>query len=401
MAPTMHHIKMHLRFSEGASLRLRLAGPSSERYQIIGEMPVFDFLLTTCQRWQQLTVFMEHARPLAAFSSLKGQLPLLESLRIWFAADEGLGRWNMDPFSEAPRLRHLHLRGDRSSPSSNPNISSWGNILTVQLRNYDITHMKRVMKACRNAMKLSLTGRSHTDYSTSEPQTSNIVELSIALPIYSQEPKYVLRALTLPSLSSLCIQADGRRPVSFPGPDFLGIMSRSGCTLRKLSLENMQFKEDELLDVLQSTPDLKTLVLHALPAHRDALITDSLLHRLTDSPSSAESPVLVPHLTEIDITASKEKLALVMDMIESRYHPPPSLSTGGQHHKSIITTSLDYVALRSPLIRESGFLAILARGDDHSDSEDEEDEDEYKSHESSFLPRVEALRSAGLRISVL
>lgn len=107
---------------------------------------------------------------------------------------------------------------------------------------------------------------------------------------------------------------------------------RSGCRLRSLRVENVNVHENDLIQVLENTPTITTLVLHELhpgvnsPTPRVLTprrwITDKLLRHLTVTPNV---PVTLPRLKHLDILLScrisEIEEDLLLRMAVSRTNP--------------------------------------------------------------------------------
>lgn len=147
----------------------------------------------------------------------------------------------------------------------------------------------------------------------------------------------------------------------------------------------MEFTHEGLVAMLESSSNIESLILREERTNLP-VVTEDLLRRLTFS--STSGPPLVPRLTNLEITVDEEDIGLVMNMIESRFHPSKQAILG--------STAESYVDLD---IREF----VLDYGGDDSE-EGSLDLDSYTvpvapSDEYSFIPRLKALREGGLRIS--
>ncbi|KAJ6480562.1 hypothetical protein C8R47DRAFT_1018915 [Mycena vitilis] len=272
---------------------------------------VLELLAQHSERWRTARFFCR-AADIGALRSVKGRLPVLETLEL--EVQNSLS-CTMEPFQFAPRLKSFTVGGYLPPSTAAPylhQLDAFGVLgLNVTQISNTVSFMSRLPDGIDVSLELFLDG--WTDNSNLPAATSNIARLSIETRDYFEPEECVaalsdlFTSLTLPHLRTLNF-------VSEEAPDslmywaqspFLGLAARSSFStnLHSLYLCDIIITEAELLDALAVLPALQDL---GISDHRVViahgvdrlLITDSLLASLTLTPTP-NTPRFLPLLRSL------------------------------------------------------------------------------------------------------
>ncbi|KAL0958088.1 hypothetical protein HGRIS_014890 [Hohenbuehelia grisea] len=269
---------------------------------------IFSTLFAQIHRWRNIDLLLT-AKRWAILDSFHGHLPVLRSIFIRYL---GMMRDNqvMHAFSSAPRLTTVVLDTDTPSLVRLPGQIESLNIVCPIYQAY------QTLQWSQSLSKLELC---------IEPE-------DVPAQLASGSP-----LLSLPRLVSLRVEADDRIPdfLHLPTLEDLRIRSISGlnnlgpqcrslilisdCPLLSLKLDQVKISEDDLTQILASTPRLRTLNISW------AGLLLSTFRTLTYR--SGTSQCLVPHLEEISIhdRAADKNRRHVLDFVESRVVKSPGI----------------------------------------------------------------------------
>ncbi|KAJ7657205.1 hypothetical protein DFH06DRAFT_459185 [Mycena polygramma] len=276
----------------------------------------FELLAQHSERWQ-MARFYCRAADIRALRSVKGRLPLLETLALEVHDSSA---YAMEPFELAPRLKRFTMGGHLlPAPAATylHQLDTFGFLGqdVVQISNA-VSFMSRLPHGLDVRLELFL-GR-WTRYNNNLPNilpatTSNIAGLSIDTRDYFKPEECVaalsdiFTSLTLPHLRALKFVSE-EAPSSlmyWAHSPFLALATRSSFStnLNSLHLCDVVVTEADLLDALAVLPALQDLEIsdHRVVRHHGVdrlLITDSLLTALTLTPTP-DAPRFVPLLRSL------------------------------------------------------------------------------------------------------
>lgn len=403
-----HCLKIHLQHSQEAPLHLRLIGPddweedeTETRQRRKALRSILDLLMQSSNRWKSLTLELSATWWLNPIGGFASGLPVLESLVLdlenWNYRHDGSR--NLTPLLQAaPLLRHMSITGDclhiQPSPNFQPKLSS----LTITDINTSV--IGKLLQACPNATHVTLDGRGLCfNYRKVSPMEANPHHLIIILGTNFPDGEDILDALTLPSLTTLRVKAESDHPSEFATKSFTQLISRSNCPLRNLAFFDLKFKGTDLLHILRSVPQLRTLVLRS-GSKEIRLVSDMFLREMTTMVASPEDgstvpQPLLPRLAELELSLHEDQKELMLNMIASRHHPdaPPHHSVASLTHVTL------HVIRRNPEPSEDEDEVWVEDEDEDQEDDSESDGAALKQAELSFRLRLKGLVDAGLRIS--
>ncbi|KAJ7202382.1 hypothetical protein GGX14DRAFT_699220 [Mycena pura] len=262
--------------------------------------PLMELLVHHCHRWLHLSLVIDPSR-LSLFQAFKGRLHSLQEITLSVHSWPGLASTGTNVFEDAPRLTQVYF-------TTSPWISGLPRLPWGQLRSFTCadTGTYGFLDVMRNlsAPNATFTLRNFHPYGDPPhlpPITSHISSFSLEMPVrdvqYSMQVLGgMLDCLTLPRLRQLSI--DGHGGEIWPVDQFESLSMRSSFhnTLHSLDLRRIRIAEDELLRSLASLASLESLAIADQPAisvdgkiEQIDLITNSLLLRLTWTPSSSDT----------------------------------------------------------------------------------------------------------------
>ncbi|KAF5315988.1 hypothetical protein D9758_018111 [Tetrapyrgos nigripes] len=264
------------------------------------------------------------------------ELPLLHTFKLRFLA----GTWHSYPefeykwLAKAPRLQRLSLRhGDLGGLLEQQ--FAWAQIshLEFQARNIRLSSIIKVLRQCSLLQSLTVGGLgSRADTLPDSIQTISLPSLR-SLSIAGQigladhaspvDVRNIFAYLDAPALRCLRVTVTSTRIASFGCIPFIGLLG-PGNQIEELDI-NIQY--DLLGNILSLLPNL------SIARIRSRLLDDTLLRRLTPSPSQDEP--LCPSLTQlyllghISITNDEH----LLDLARSRWNSAtlPSSHTTARH----------------------------------------------------------------------
>jgi len=288
---------------------------------------------------------------ISALATARNNLPCLETLSLdtW----EQLGAVNI--FEFAPKLRALYL-GPQIQPldvhvpwsqlthlRANTNVDKWHAVLTL------------VPNIVTLDVQLS-TGWGDVTPTHTLPypiiQLSQLTKLTLSP---SSNLGQFFNYLSLPMLRDLCYEGEFLR---WSYQQFIALLSRSSCSLRSLTINNSDLREDELGQILEHTPELIEFRLGTC----DIPLTANTMSRLMYQ----KVPCLVPKLRYLDFywDVRFDHRGFV-DMIESRWRLEESTISRIQTVKVRKAVCLDRLALiRCRQLLFEGLNLQLMVGDD-------------------------------------
>ncbi|KAJ7116198.1 hypothetical protein C8R43DRAFT_1078061 [Mycena crocata] len=270
--------------------------------------PCLALMVQSSARWRCIDFNIQPSTS-QLFSLAKGNLPLLERLRL-----RGSTQSKLDVFEIAPSLHYVRLEELAQAPPLLP----WGQLGTFIYENMAgedlISHGLPVMGRLSAFTSFTVQDLdiSNLDLPTSgsSPVSFDIGYLRLGL-LDHGDPKcsqgflvVIMGMLILPRLKELFLEATvAESPLFWPQEQFLGLASRSSfdTTLTRLFLHDVVIAEGDLVECLSKLPLLLQLFIQdVVDGTYHTLITDSLLRRLTWTPNSDG---LVPRINELNFTS--------------------------------------------------------------------------------------------------
>ncbi|KZP02469.1 hypothetical protein FIBSPDRAFT_1055858 [Athelia psychrophila] len=314
-----------LKRSAGHNLSLRVV---EWQPNIKSNLPVMDTLLGLSHHWCYVD-FRLSWTTLHVMGSRKYEMSTLEHLSIEMnppvGDEESLLISPIDTFDAAPRLRGLCLH---SNAPSSMLVLPWAQLTKIRMRSrvfslddcYDILHQSPNLVQCE-LMPQSSTFRE-------SPAPLKHINLHRMLINSSTDCGPLFEALSLPSLHDFEYR-NGDDNV-WPQAQFVSLLRRSSCTLRRLALSfpAAVLEEDEVMECLEVTST--SLVQLTLGRECARNVTSAILARMTQ-PVPEGVKLLLPHLEvlALDLYRSFDGRAFAA-MVESRrrirphserYHP--------------------------------------------------------------------------------
>ncbi|KAJ6619294.1 hypothetical protein B0H10DRAFT_2026834 [Mycena sp. CBHHK59/15] len=306
-------------------------------------------LLPYSRRWKELKLSQISPENLKILNNLTpADVPCLESIDILdnMSTQEGFGD-TLQFLLIPPRLRSItvsYYDGRLSLPSC-----AWGQITTLRLQshiaffNLDIDQLMRILEQCVNLGECRLAfPTSPTDQPSSTPSQITLARLHTFSVHADMSTKSVfnlakiLDRFTLPALGELSVLGvplrmigdDDEEPEPMDVMSSLeGLVSRSSCILKGLSVHNITGNMEALLRCLHGSPLLQDLELEYDPSHFSALPDPlSVLEALTVHAFASSEPPVCPNLINLrlsrcDVTAQSQ--AAVINLLRSRCQPDP------------------------------------------------------------------------------
>jgi len=249
-------------------------------------------------------------------------------------------------FFTAPLLHHL----DWSAPTDPVLL-----LLTHghQLRSLDLTvrldviQAFDVLAACPNLCSASISLLLETERSSDHKQIvlGNLTSLKL---LGSSVLVQLLENMRAPLLSTFSIMWRGiEDSVLMHALDpFLA----HSPLLEDLTMENIIFKEDALIEILRAHPRISRLSVGALACNRPTGIMTNRTFRMLTRPNeeTSEMTVLLPGLEQLVIRRGlRVGDEVIIDMIESRCRSPP-FSFPSRQHRTIKLVELDWCETMAP-----------------------------------------------------
>ncbi|KAK1229849.1 hypothetical protein PQX77_007067 [Marasmius sp. AFHP31] len=314
--------ELYLTRSQNSPLRLFLTLPDDD-YAYDGTVSERDGLLTTlrsiigqCERWEHfsLTTLPEDF-PSAIFESIRGRVPLLESLHLMKKGSEPK-QWRQlsDYFGICPALHTLYIS---PAPDSHPGKRMslpWSQIKTLRL-----------------CGKVGI-GRSGRDY-TSHLVQNGVKTLDILALGHQSEVDGVFKHTTLAGITSLRIwdrSTDLRdRWPTWDSTCLEAFLHRSSCTITSLHLKSLPIIDVQVLSLLRMIPSITCLCIEEFRNHgQNRIVTKPFLDGLTVSESTPSiSPShFLPQLTDLKLVVHAKSLDAngFLNALSSRWLPDPS-----------------------------------------------------------------------------
>jgi hypothetical protein len=279
--------------------------------------PVIDVVVPYSHRLEYFSIYI-FKNVIHALSPLKGQLPILQSLRLYVPNFTELEDSLYDIFLDAPQLRIL---------DTNVHVPSraigypFAQLTQCCIRGVYSSECLQVLRIARNITTCTFTElRDDSVINHHLPVVSHHLHtLSIEFAIH--DPGKLFLSLWLPAVREITIGLWGNVP--WPHTEFLSLVSHSSRQLEKLVLQTTpNMSSEQLICCLEAIPSLQDLRFGegknwSSPSH---LVNDAVLRKLTHQPGLEGQLPLVPSLHTFRYVGNNtfEDQSL-LDMIESRW----------------------------------------------------------------------------------
>jgi hypothetical protein len=256
---------------------------------------------------------------LQAFSSLKGRLPILQTLVLYKSGWDDIDAQECDIFLDAPQLCAL----DMDYP-----------LTSLEFPFTQITRCSTSMLDSDECLHIMLTSPNITtcefdhmdDYLNAHtlPVVSHLSSLSIQNAFLDLGRFFGF--LTLPTLRDFSISL-GSSVAPWPQTEFLSLVSRSSWQLEKLTLRCHSMSSEDLIHCLEVIPSLHELeiseplrVTDGLGLFASGMVDDNVLQKLTCPTGSEGQLPLAPLLRTVRFRGVRNfEDQRLFEMVESRW----------------------------------------------------------------------------------
>ncbi|TDL27601.1 hypothetical protein BD410DRAFT_894670 [Rickenella mellea] len=314
-------LKEWLQRSGGCALSFSWTSSSTKAHQHRRSIcSIADVLLQHASRWKHVELTVPRTCLLHLLSPLsRNRPPPLESISITptFASDDDF----IDHLTHI-FVSHLPMLSRLTLPGSNFTLS-WGNdTILDNLRELTITRplsgasltlnvMLPLLQCCPRITLVDVFMNDQAFLHGNPPQlTIPLEKLSITISGSSQVTilGYLLDHLYLPALSELTLMLDLPVVTVRGWPHLLSLLSRSQCSLLRLTVKRIPILEEGLIECLRLIPHLQMLYLYGLR------VSNVLLHSLAEN---AEH--ILPSLTQMHVQCGVFDQMTLCAMVRSRW----------------------------------------------------------------------------------
>lgn len=262
--------------------------------------PVFGLITTQAHRWKSLLVYA--SSPMLSFlQNIPEHLPLLHTLDIRdpFVSETPPLPESLTNFHRASSLRMLSL--GKHIPSVIPKFC-WAQLTECVLREgggYAVDECYDVLNQSPNLTSFSVYIRSSSLALRPQPTMRHAKLQCLTVEAYGEDMASFLNLLVLPALRD--INVDETATLEFPMGSLISLITRSSCSLTRLTVGSSITSRGELVQLLTLSPMLSELTLE----RRSARGVDSeLLALLThDARHAAAQPCcLAPKLAALRLS---------------------------------------------------------------------------------------------------
>lgn len=313
---------------------LRSGGcPLSIKIRFMGKLkehPVIDALLAYAHHWADIDICVPSAL-FDAFSPAIGRMLELRHIKLRSTDNQHFEPNGLSVFATAPRLRSaiLHVPPDQV-------LLPWDQLkeCTVSANISPLLYLlERTTSLDRCVIESCLL-----DLAGGPPPSavvSNLKSLQVRHHLLDIGSVIVFDCLTLPHLTDLSIQLLNQ--TQWRHLSLMSFLQRAeaGSRLRRLALLRLSFRSfADLVDVLEALPSLSELEMNWVyivdGSSREPIPNNELLMRMTHSNgyNTVGKTMLLPQLTAIHISGLLQcHDDYLLDMIQSRWHDPPSFAS--------------------------------------------------------------------------
>ncbi|KAL1677101.1 hypothetical protein EV122DRAFT_215046 [Schizophyllum commune] len=318
-------------------------------------------LLRTCSRWQtaHLHIPDDHYE-LPEFLSMKGELPLLRSLSL------SLPRLNMglhklprvvDTFRRCPLLKSVTLWNEVLGPVLD---LPWKQLTSLTVHGWTVDDVIKCVADCTALERLTVhdvlddANGAGSDHIHKHLTHTTIRALHLTSGSWAVRTASLLNRLTLPSLEEFHIAFWRENLRQWPQPEFLNLLSRSGCSLSILALHRVGLSIEELTEVLRAVPELTSLSFEDTRSAMDDKTTFDWIFSWLMIVTNTNSDQPTPDLAElsIDLRTSNVTQARIENMLSTRFQR-------GKLRRAVLRIPIDFDAsIRS--LADEGLDLVLS-----------------------------------------
>lgn len=296
---------------------------------------LFQKLVQHSHRWKQLYLRCDSINSVPYVSHLlaNGTFTNLESLKL--RCFSGLPNDSINPsvFSTSPKLQELILY--QSLPENLVGFP-WGQIRTLNLDHHPSPNVGDALLLCSSLEHLFYEA-SHHIYQPASPHRLVTVKSFTLTAGWSsagyQSVQSILDGLDLPSATTICLQ--NKSPAKYndskwPNNAFIAFITRSACSITKLTLVDIPLDSSDLCSIFELTPTLTDLTFKQTLSsgrkrkfHADMDFIRALHSSYSDTPLRTHPLPLLPKLTCLTLHVSSEwfDTAVFVDVVQSRWVP--------------------------------------------------------------------------------
>ncbi|KAJ6452548.1 hypothetical protein C8R47DRAFT_265707 [Mycena vitilis] len=259
-------------------------------------LSLFEALVARSNQWRSLSLMLlqDASLFLIALERVRGKVPILQKL---FLEGQATTTGNPFAFEIAPSLQDVTLRF-RPIP-----IIPWRQLTSLSAT-YALPTLVPILQVAQNLIELKVQLVDVMALPGSNPPQIRLPLVSRCL-LFDQR---IVDVLVLPQLEIFVVEPDTALAL-------VALLHRSSCILKKLGLYGA-CSIDAVISILQACPDLVEMtVVCSETAYLDLLIAEMSRSTCPDG----DSPVLVPRLEYISLTADDIDQIRFVDMIESRW----------------------------------------------------------------------------------
>jgi hypothetical protein len=308
-------------------------------------LPMLGIIAGCSDRWFQI-YFAIPPHCYQALESIRNRLPLLNFMSLRLNRSSGFMRFN--GFDATPQLRHVEI-ANHESGSINLSLSQ---VTRLSLTRVTTEQCQNILAGCPNLSHCSFANVFPSGRSWSHILSPNMEYLDIQVKNHhgAGALSKLLGSLTIPGARELRIN-NGQNDLPFL--EFISMLSRSSCSLKRLALINCPCSELELFRCLQVVPFLVHLEFSV------SNLMNTVVYALDHSdPSNIGFPCLLPNLRSLTLRSYPVGLLGLVSMLSSRWRNDAICTVAGDY---IHATQLQTVAVSHPkdVVPDASVLAQL------------------------------------------
>lgn len=293
-------------------------------------LEIMDVIARFSKRWCHIQ-FRLNVFCYEALRTVQGRIPILSTISMsssnWMDSHPASQYAPFEMFSIAPQLRKAEYHGFLPERI----ILPLDQLNTLSVKPLAVHNVLKLLDTSSQLAhgRFWLSDRTSTDSNHQVTAHLQSMEIHVTdhVEAFPSPFSSLLDHLSLPDVHELSCTAWSYKPTSFPHLSFTSLISRSHCSLRKLSIIHFMFDQANLLSCLLATPSLIELDLQS-----DSITSDTIRMLNPTSPSNSVVAPLLPCLQTLSIQSK----SLFIDFIElhrlfSTRWSPVHASTSDHH----------------------------------------------------------------------
>lgn len=297
------------------TVRLICSTSGTKSWEEEPPMGIFNILIRFSDRWKDVAFFLP-TPCLQKLSTPKHTFPLLNTLSICPSGGQSNNEEEIGVFIIASHLRDVGL----SSVFLRTVILPWENITTLRAKTVFVDECLEVLRLTPHLTSCIFSKIVHGNDGYALPIVPLVLcleTLYIGVEVRADESP-LLDLITLPQLRSLTYDSDH----DIRHENLLAFLRRSSCPLESLKLSSFAGNEDNLINLLSTTPKLRILHIYV---HSTGIFTDRVVRMLSPSynspPDDPSQEYLLPQLNSLDYKGQMSfSNHLFEEMLSSRWH---------------------------------------------------------------------------------